>query len=196
MTVKRFSNKRYGNCVIRQLRKATHMIGMDMIPPNEEDRLQNLQSYKILYTKSEPIFDQLAALTVTMLNTPIAMINFVDRHKVWTKANQIGEAGLEIDRHSCLCSLTILNERVIVFEDITKELYLNSNPLLTGGEFDLKFYAAAPIITKEGFNIGSLCIMDKIARTFNASEQKKLTWAASMVSAEVHKRIDRKYEFA
>ena len=171
------------------------MIGMDMIPPNEEDRLQNLNKYKILYTKSEPIFDQLAAITVTMLNTPIAMINFVARHKVWTKANQIGEAGLEIDRQSCLCSLTILNERVTVFEDITKELYLISNPLLAG-EFDLKFYAAAPIVTKEGFNIGSVCIMDRIARTFSMSEQKKLAWVASMVSVEMHKRIDSRHEFA
>ena len=171
------------------------MIGMDMIPPNEEDRLQNLKKYKILYTKSEPIFDQLAAITVTMLNTPIAMINFVDRHKVWTKANQIGEAGLEIDRQSCLCSLTILNERVIVFEDITKELHVNSNFLLAG-DFGLKFYAAAPIVTNEGFNIGSVCIMDKIARTFSVSEQKKLTWVAAMVSMEMHKRIDSKHEFA
>ncbi|TCD03959.1 GAF domain-containing protein [Pedobacter psychroterrae] len=171
------------------------MICMDMIPQNEEDRLQNLKKYKILYTKSEPIFDQLAAITVTMLNTPIAMINFVDRHKVWTKANQIGESGLEIDRQSCLCSLAILNESVTVFEDITKELYLNSNPLLAG-EFGLKFYAAAPIVTKEGFNIGSVCIMDKIARTFSVSEQKKLTWVASMVSVEMHKRIDSRHKFA
>lgn len=195
MIVEGFFNYRYGNCPIGLLRKTAHMIGMDMIPPNEEDRLQNLNKYKILYTKSEPIFDQLAAITVTMLNTPIAMINFVDRHKVWTKANQIGEAGLEIDRQSCLCSLTILNERVTVFEDITKELYLNYNPLLAG-EFDLKFYAAAPIVTKEGFNIGSVCIMDRIARTFSVSEQKKLAWVASMVSVEMHKRIDSRHEFA
>ncbi len=171
------------------------MIGMDMIPPNEEDRLRNLKKYKILYTKAEPIFDQLAAITVTMLNTPIAMINFVDRHKVWTKANQIGEAGLEIDRQSCLCSLTVLKECVTVFEDITKEPYLNSNHLLAG-EFGLKFYAAAPIVTKEGFNIGSVCIMDRIARTFSVSEQKKLAWVASMVSVEMLKRIDSRHEFA
>ena len=164
------------------------MIGMEMIPPNEEQRLQNLNKYNILYTRAEPIFDQLAAVTATMLSAPVAMINFVDRYKVWTKANQSGEAGLEIERHLCLCALTILQAGVTIFEDITKEIYHISGPPIEG-EFDLKFYAAAPIITHEGFNVGCVCINDRIARTFSISERRKLEWIATMVSIEMHKRI-------
>jgi len=164
------------------------MIGMDTIPPNEEQRLQNLNKYKILYTTSEPIFDQLAAVAATMLNVPVAMINFVDRHKVWTKADQNGQAGLEIERHSCLCALTILQGGVTIFEDVTKEAHLISSPPIAG-EFGLKFYAAAPITTPEGFNVGCVCINDRIARTFSSSEQRKLEWIAAMVSVEMHKRI-------
>jgi len=171
------------------------MIGMDTIPQNEEERLQNLRKYNILYTKSEPVFDQLAAVTATMLNAPVAMINFVDRDKVWTKADQSGDIGLEIERSSCLCSLTILNQGVTVFEDVSKEIYLISNPPLAD-HFVLKFYAAAPIVSAEGFNIGCVCIIDKIARTFSSSEQKKLEWMATMVSLEMQKRIVPKCEVA
>lgn len=164
------------------------MNGIDTMPPNEEQRLLNLNKYKILYTTSEPIFDQLAAVAATMLNVPVAMINFVDRHKVWTKADQNGQSGLEIERHSCLCALAILQGGVTIFEDVTKETHLISSPPIAG-EFGLKFYAAAPITTPEGFNVGCVCINDRIARTFSCSEQRKLEWIADMVSIELYKRI-------
>jgi len=69
--------------------------GRNIIPQNEEARLENLKKYKILYTKSEPIFDQLAAVAATMLKVPLAMINFVDKDHVWTKADQRGDSGNE-----------------------------------------------------------------------------------------------------
>lgn len=161
---------------------------MDMIPLNEEERVENLKKYKILYTKPEPAFDQIAAIAATMLNAPVAMINFVDRYTVWTKANQNGESGFEQDRDICLCSLAILKDKVTVYEDLSKEMHLISNPLIAG-ERGFKFYAAAPITTNEGFNVGVVCVVDKTSRTFTEEEQKKLEWVASLIRTEMNKRI-------
>jgi GAF domain-containing protein len=162
--------------------------GRDIIPPNEEERLKNLEKYKILYTQSEPIFDQFAAVTATMLNVPLAMINFVDKDQVWTKANQEGEMGNKIERGTSLCSLAILRDSVTVFEDTLTEPFLLSNPLVAG-EYGLRFYAAAPIKTSEGFNIGSVCIVDNVARKFSAEDQGKLEGLAEMIRMEIEKRI-------
>lgn len=161
--------------------------GRDIIPQNEAERLENLKKYKILYTKSEPIFDQLAAVAATMLDVPMAMINFVDKDQVWTKADQHGEAGNEVERGTSLCSLAILRADLTVFEDTLKEPCLISNPLVAG-EFGLRFYAAAPLSTPEGFNIGAICIVGKEPRKFSADDQRKLEWVARQVETEIRKR--------
>lgn len=163
-------------------------IGRSIIPTDEEARLENLKKYRILYTKTEPIFDQLAALTATMMNVPVSMINFVDRDRVWTKADQSGVAGLEVNRETSLCSLAILNDSVTVFEDLIQNPSLISNPLIAG-ESGLRFYAAAAITTNEGFRVGAVCILDKKPRVFKAEDKKKLELIAAMVRKEMNKRV-------
>lgn len=162
--------------------------GSGIIPQDEEERLENLKKYRILYTKSEPIFDQLAASAATSLNVPLAMINFVDKDNVWTKAMQDGDIGNEVERGSSLCSLAILKDCVTVFEDTLSEPMLLSNPLIAG-ESGFRFYAAAPIKTSEGFNIGVLCILDKVSRKFTANDQQKLERIADTIRIEIEKRV-------
>lgn len=162
--------------------------GKNIIPENEAERLQNLEKYKIIYTQSEPVFDELAALAASLYQVPLAMINFVAKDLVWTKANKGGEDGVEVERGSSLCSLAILKESVTVFEDTLKEPILISNPLVAG-EFGLRFYAAAPITTKDGFNIGAICILDKKSRKFTAEDQEKLAGVARLVEIEIEKRL-------
>lgn len=162
--------------------------GRSIIPDDEQERLENLKKYKILYTRSEPIFDQLAAVAATMLNVPIAMINFVDKDMVWTKSSQGGDFGTQVERGTSLCSLAILKDDITVFENTLKEPFLLSNPLIAG-ESGLRFYAAAPIITAEGFNIGVVCIVDKNPRKFNEEDQKKLELIACKVVQEINKRL-------
>ncbi|WP_316819954.1 GAF domain-containing protein [Pedobacter gandavensis] len=165
-----------------------NITGGVLISTDEEARLENLKKYKILYTKTEPIFDQLAAITATMMNTPIAMINFVDRDVVWTKADQHGESGNAMDRERSLCSLAISNDSVVVFEDLVQDPTLLSNPIYVG-ESGLRFYAAAAITTNEGFRVGAVCIVDKKPRVFTEEDRKKLEKMAMMVRLEMNKRI-------
>lgn len=161
--------------------------GKNIIPQNEKERLENLKKYKILYTGTDSVFDQIAALAATTFGVPIAMINFVDKDIVWTKCNQKGEGGARLERGTSLCSLAILNDELTVFEDTLREPYLISNPLVAG-ESGLRFYAAAPIATPEGFNIGVLCILDKKARKFTREDQLQLEQIAVMIVKEIEKR--------
>jgi GAF domain-containing protein len=162
--------------------------GKNIIPDNERQRLESLKKYDIVYEQSEPIFDELAALTAMIFETPIAMINFVDKDRVWTKASQDGESGLNIERGTSLCSLAILKDEVTVFENALEERCLLANPLIAG-EHGLRFYAAAPIGSKEGFNIGVVCVIDRKPRDFGPDDQAKLQRIAHMVELEIEKKI-------
>lgn len=186
---------RYGNCLIiihldkKNLEKAIRK----NITLDEKCGLENLKRYKILYTRSEPIFDQLAAYTATMLNTPIAVINFVNKESVWTNSAQQPIATSKPQKENNLCALAIINESANAFEKIAEHPCLLSNALIAG-ELGMQFYAAVPITTDEGFNVGTVCIVDRKRRTFSTEEKEQLEWVAFMVRKEMNKRIaEREY---
>jgi len=80
-----------------------------------------------------------------------------------------------------------LKDEVTVYENALVEPCLMSNPLVVG-EFGLRFYAAVPITTSEGFNIGAICIVDKKVRPFTPQDRKKLEWVAKLIQIEIEKR--------
>ena len=164
------------------------MIGISVISPNEYPCLENLEQYKILHTKPEPVFDKLAAISARMSNVPLAMINFVDNYKVWGMSEQSESADPDTDQTNNICSIAIQNDSLVKFETITKNPGLILNPM-TLGELGLHFFASAVITTKGGLNVGTVCIADSQYRDFNSTDQKKLDWIASMVAAEMDKRL-------
>jgi GAF domain-containing protein len=156
---------------------------------DEQLWLENLKNYKIVYTRSEPVFDQLAALTAAMLDAPIALINFVDQEGAWAKDGQRSSTESSAQGGTSLCSLAINNKSEISFESFVKKPSLMLNPLIAG-ESGLQFYAAVPITTDDGFPVGMVCIVDKKNRKFLAHEQQKLEWVAGRVRMEMNKRMN------
>ena len=162
----------------------TNTFGIPIVPENETDRVEKLKEYKILDTHSEGSFKHVASLVAHIFQVPIALVSFVDTERVWFKANVGMEGVTEVDRGISLCSLAVLNEDVTVFNNALEEPCLLANPLVAG-EFGLRFYAAAPLKTREGFNLGSLCIVDKEPRKLNKDGKDMLAHLAGIVMQEL-----------
>lgn len=162
--------------------------GLPIIPENEEQRLEKLQSLDIGTYQEEGKFKHIASMASRMFNVPIALVNLVDRDYVYTKASQGFENPQPVPRGTSLCSLAILKDTTTIFENALEEPCLLANPMITG-EFGLRFYAAAPLITSDGFNIGALCLVDKQPRTFSYSEQKVLESLALIVIQDIEAGI-------
>ena len=162
--------------------------GRPIIPDNEEKRIKALQSYKILNTLPEGFFNNLAHIIAKTFDTPIALISLVDKEQVFFKAN-VGMPGVEyVDRGVSLCSLAILEDMPTIFKDASKEPCLINNPLVAG-EFGLQFYAGAPIRTPDGYNIGTVCVVDKKPRSFSDKEQELLVqFSQSAMDAIIERR--------
>ena len=161
--------------------------GIPIIPENEKDRLENLHSYNILDTRSEGPFNNVASIAAHMFKTPMAFVSFVDESRVWFKSNLGLESVTEAPRGVSLCSLAILNNEPTVFHNTVEESCLLANPLVAG-EFGMRFYAAAPIRTPEGYNIGAVCVVDKEPREFSVGDQRVLEHLASIVMDELKLR--------
>ena len=158
--------------------------GIPIIPLNDQQRVKKLHDYHILDTHSEGSFKHITSLATHIFKVPIALISFVDTDRVWFKANEGMEEVMEIDRGVSLCSLSILSYDLTVFPDTTKEPCLLANPLVAG-DLGLRFYAAAPLTTPDGYNLGSVCLVDKEPRKFTAADADMLTHLAELVMKEL-----------
>lgn len=158
-----------------------------IIPENEAERVKALKYFDILNTLPDRYFSNLARIIAVTFDAPIALVSLVGDEDVIFKGN-FGMKGVDkVDRGKSLCSLAVLDPEPTIFRDAIKEPCLLRNPLVVG-EFGLRFYAGAPIITKEGFAIGTVCIVGKEPREFNEGETEILKLFAENAMHEIEMR--------
>lgn len=161
---------------------------IDIIPENDSERLKALHRYQIVDTPPEEVFNNLAHLVAEVFETPIALVSLVDEQRVFFKGN-VGMPGVRhVDRGMSLCSLAVLSPEPTIITNALEDPCLLSNPLVHG-DFGLRFYAGAPLITADGYNIGTLCIVDKKTRTFTDDDQQKLVRFAKTVMHTIEARL-------
>lgn len=154
----------------------------------EPERINALKRYEILDTPAEGNFDRITLLASNMFNVPIAIVSLVDEDRIWFKSSQ-GLGGIQqIDKSPGLCASAILSDDIYLIEDAKNDPRSLTNPLVSGA-FGLQFYAAVPLKTHDGFNLGTLCIIDKKKRYINSEQQALLRQLAEIVMHEMDLRL-------
>jgi hypothetical protein len=128
---------------------------------HEARRLQALKSYHILETAREDEFDQIARDVRDRFGVAWAVMGFVDLGRVWIKASGAETIdAAEASRCDSFCAHTILlKEGLLVVGDLTKDCRFRENPFVAGS-LGLRFHAGVPLITPDGFKLGSICVLD------------------------------------
>jgi GAF domain-containing protein len=161
------------------------------LPAHEEDRLAALYQYNILDSAPERAFDDLTLLAAHLCETPIAAITLVDMNRQWFKS-KVGLAGTEIDREISFCSHTILTpDEILVVPDALADERFATNPMVTS-EPEIRFYAGVPLVTKEGYALGALCVIDRKPRELSAEQLIALQALQRAVVAEIqlHRHVE------
>lgn len=153
----------------------------------ETPRLSALKSYEILDTPADGNFDRLTSLAAKMFNMPIALITLVDEDRIWFKS-KYGLDVPQIDREPGLCASAILGDDVYLVENAKADPRCLANPLVAG-EFGLQFYAAAPLKTKEGYKLGTFCVIDRSQRYMNREQMDMLQQLAAIAVDEMELRL-------
>ena len=141
------------------------------LPTNEAERLRNLERYDIMDSASEQAYDDITQLASQICGTPVSLISLVGQDRQWFKSKiGVPETMEQTSRDKAFCAYNILDpSQPLVVNDALTDDRFKDNPL-TQGDPRVVFYAGAPLVTKEGHALGSLCVIDHEPRQLSPEQ--------------------------
>ena len=152
----------------------------------EIQRIQTLLDYEVMDTESEEDLEQITELASRICNCPITLISLLDDKRQWFKA-RVGLDAKETPKDIAFCKYTIEEDELFSVENALNDDRFKSNPLVTGAP-NIRFYAGMPLRAPNGFNIGTLCVIDTKPRELN--EDQKISLA--ILSKTIIKHLELK----
>ncbi len=153
-----------------------------MHPKNEDKRVENLRRYHILDTLPEQDFDDLSTLAAQICGTKVSLISLVDKDRQWFKSQVGWDLGInQTTRDLAFCSHTILDlDRPLIVTDARKDDRFRDNRLVNDDP-NIVFYAGMPLVTREGYAVGSLCVIDHEPKELRSDQLRSLEKLARQV---------------
>ena len=158
------------------------------IPFNEPHRLAALRALEILDTAPEIAYDEIAELAAQICGCPVAYISFIDDDRRWLKAKYgLPPQIIEAPREAAVCSTTICGTDVFVVPDMTRDSRFDRSPMVVGDPH-CRFYCGMPLITDEGYALGTLCVMDFEPRQLSFEQIESLRRLSRQVLTQLELR--------
>ncbi len=155
---------------------------------NEKERLEKLKSLNILDSDPEQSLDDITETIANICDSKIALISLVDKDRQWFKSSY-GLDAKQTPRDISFCGHVIASEsnEIFMVSNAHEDERFKDNPLVTESPF-IKFYAGCKLQTSDGFNIGSLCVIDSDKKELSSSQKLSLKSLAKHVVSHLELR--------
>lgn len=159
------------------------------IPANEDDRNSALRTYRIMDSPPEIAFNEIGELAAQICECPVAYVSFILEDRFWFKSKY----GLPDDFTGCpreiaFCSVTVCGSELVISPDlVVDDRYRDFHFVVNEPHF--RFYSAMPLVSPEGYALGTICVMDFKPRDLTIQQQESLRRVAhQLVSLLEHRR--------
>ncbi|MGF9567705.1 GAF domain-containing protein [Neorhizobium sp. BT27B] len=151
-------------------------------------RLELLEAYDILNTPPEPEFDDIVLIASEVCQTPVSLVSLVEKDRQWFKA-RVGFEACETPIEQSVCAHSLSSSDILIIPDLALDVRTRNNGLVAEPPH-IRFYAGAPLRSRDGTAIGTLCVIDTAPRPegLTASQQKILSALARQVMAHLETR--------
>jgi signal transduction histidine kinase/DNA-binding response OmpR family regulator len=157
------------------------------LPLAHPDRLAALHRLRLLDSEAEANFDRCSRLASHLLNAPVALLSLVDDHRQFFKsavglggwAGEARETGLS---HS-FCQHVVTSGANLVVEDARAHPVVCDN--LAIPDLGVAAYLGIPVRDRDGFVLGSFCVIDGKTRAWSPAEIALLEDLTQMVMTEI-----------
>ena len=152
------------------------------MPVNEMDRILTLSEFDLDYSNLQNNFKDLTRLAAKVAGTEISLVNLIDSFTQWT----VSEYGLplqQMPREDSVCQYTIVTKDHFEVKDLAEDSRFQ-HKFYVAGEPKLRYYFGVPLVTDDGYNLGALCVLDKVGKEISPEKVELL----KIIAAEI---VDR-----
>lgn len=158
------------------------------MPANESERLAALRAFDVVDSAPEAAYDEITELAAQLCNCPVAYISFIDDDRRWLKARYgLPAVPAEAPRETAICSTTICGAELYVISDLKQDPRFENSPMIAL-EPPCRFYCGMPLITDDGYALGTLCVMDYEPRRLSFEQTEALRRLSHQVLAQLELR--------
>ena len=152
-----------------------------MSQAQEHARLDALHRLDLLDTPPSEAFDRITRMASQIFGLPIAAVSLTDHDRQWFKS-RVGIDHWSIPRDKAPCAEVAETTGPVLIPDLlADDCYAGSNLARQG----VRFYAGAPLVTRDGFGLGALCVLGTEPRKASATEMAALHDLAQMVMNQI-----------
>ncbi|WKN50267.1 PP2C family protein-serine/threonine phosphatase [Nocardioides sp. Arc9.136] len=148
----------------------------------EERRQRAVESLALDETGSHDRLDRITRLARTALGVPISTVTVIDGDRAWFPS-VAGIELTELPRDQTFCDRTHSDGDTLVVPDARADERFRHLPVVVDG--GIRFYAGHPLRDHTGNVIGTFCVYDTEARTFDADEQTTFEDLAAWAELEL-----------
>ena len=152
-------------------------------PPDEQERLEALRRYGAFGLLRAAVFDDISRLAAFICQTPISLISLIDTNRQWFLSHS-GIGACETSREASFCAHALVGTEMLIIEDAQTDARFARNVMVTGDPF-IRFYAGAPLLTPDGYALGTLCVVDCVPRTLTLDQKESLQSLSRLVMTQL-----------
>jgi signal transduction histidine kinase len=150
-----------------------------LLPQNELERLISLSDFDLDYADLSHNFEDLVQLAAKVSGASISLVNLIDSYTQWS----VSQFGLDIDqmpREDSVCQYTILEKDHFEVKDLSTDDRFSDKSYVQD-PLSLRYYFGVPLTTKDGYNIGALCVLDKDVKVISPEKAELLKLIANEI---------------
>ncbi|KAH9481647.1 Sensor histidine kinase GacS [Psilocybe cubensis] len=172
-------------------------------PPDELERRRALYKFNIWNTGPDMNFDRIAHLAKLVFSTKGVLVSLIDGNEQGYENHQLCARAFvlwaydftaDVTKHAIFEYFTFgicRGDEPMVILDTHKDWRFEKNPLTIGAPH-IRFYAGAPLRTHDGFNIGTLAVIDDQPREeFSPRQRHTLKEFAAIATREMELWSDK-----
>ncbi|WP_127503602.1 sensor histidine kinase [Actinoplanes solisilvae] len=158
-----------------------------MTAAHEQRRLAALHEYDVLDTPAGDELEAVVRVAATVAGVPFATLNLIDENRQ-CQLTTTGFEGGDTARSDSMCAVGFQRGDVTYLPDASLDAAYAFNPWVTGLLGSVRFYLSAPLVTPQGYALGSLCLFHTERHELTAEQIDRLGDLATVIVALFERR--------